>query len=502
MSTELKNTTAITPPAPRCVLFATTLAPKGIPVPSDFPAALLPLGWSTWIERVLDQLATLGVRTVDVVVSTRPEDVRRRLGQGERWGMRLHWHLAKDASTPYGVLQTLDWQGAQRVLVGHADRLLDSAVLSNLLARDHMVVMAPDQGDVAWVGWGSVALAHLPTAPIHCTEQTLGQQLCGQAAIALIDVQACCCADSASALLAAQQSSLDAQGIDKVPATWLRRPWGAHSPDAIIQPGAVMEGPALVGPGCLVSSGAKIGAGTVLTHDVLISQDASVCNSVVFPQTFVGQGLELDHTLVNGRSVEHLRLGVRTVLPVSDGLLLNLQAKKTARVAWFSRVLAALLCGLLAPWLGMDTLLRRVRGLPLRWRKREVVLGRDLDTDNLRLQFLRCAVHSSAGATHPLAHYGAWMDVVGGRRSWFGSRPRSPSEWYALGRDWQLLLSASPVGCLHASAWSEEGGDNLEAYAAADVFFAVSQTTALRLRIVLSLLKAAIPGFKRPQAPS
>jgi hypothetical protein len=136
------------------------------------------------------------------------------------------------------------------------------------------------------------------------------------------------------------------------------------------------------------------------------------------------------------------------------------------------------------PWLAVDAGMRRARGLPLRWVKQLVVVGRDADTGKVQLQTLRCAPDSAGKRQHLLAHYGAWLDVVLGHRSWFGARPRSQSEWYAIGRDWQQLLANTPVGCLHAPAWSEHSTENADARAAADVFFAVSQGLTERMRIL------------------
>ena len=111
------------------------------------------------------------------------------------------------------------------------------------------------------------------------------------------------------------------------------------------------------------------------------------------------------------------------------------------------------------------------------------------------MQTLRCAPASADGAGHWLAHYGEWLDVLQGRRNWFGVRPRSQSEWYALGRDWQLLLASTPVGCLHAPAWQGDLGDGLEAEAAADVYFVVRQSLAEQWRILSLLLRRTKPGL-------
>ena len=476
-------------PAPltgqRCVLFATTAAAQDIPVPLDYSAALLPFGCSTFIETTLDQLADLGIKQVDLVVSARPEALRQLLAQGERWGIQLRWHLVKDAATPYNVLQSLELNPAGLVLLGHAERWIATDAIASMVAHGQVLAHNQDANSVRWAGWGMASAAALQAMSLHCDEATFGAQLCSQTAhLQVLEAAQFLNPCSAADLLNAQQVALTDDFMRRVPATWLRTNWGAYSSDAVLESGALIEGPALIGPGCFVAQGASIGAGTVLTRDVVVSTGSVIVNSVVLPKTFIGQQLELDGTVVNAQSVQHLKLGVRTILPPSEGLLLDLHDRKPTGTSWLARIAAALACLIFLPWLAIDAGVRRARGLPLRWMKQPVVVGRDTDTAKIELRSLRCAPDAASGPRHLLAQYGAWLDVLAGKRSWFGVRPRGLSEWYAIGRDWQLLLANTPVGCLHAPAWSEHSADNNDARAAADVFFAVSQGWAERMRIV------------------
>jgi hypothetical protein len=481
----------------RCVLFASASAPRDVPVASDFPAALLPYGWSTFVERTIEQLARHGVRAIDLVVSARPEELRQVLGQGERWGVQLRWHLAKDSSTPYALLRSIGLEPQQRLLLGHADRMLADHALASLIECDQMLALDREDKGVVWAGWGSIEAGPVCAQSLHKDESAMGEFLCRiTRQLQLLAAGDLVSVDSAAALLRAQHCTMGEEALRALPASWLRTAWGAHSPDAVIQSGAQISGPTLIGPGCFVAAGATLGPGTVLMRDVVISNGASVENSLVLPRTFVGQGLALEETVVKGRSLVHLRLGVRMVLPESDGLLLDLKPKQDHAANWLSRGVAAIACLAFLPWLAIDTAVRRGRGLPLRWRMQLVALGRDADNGELVMQSLRCARVNGHGMGQVLAHYGDWMDVAAGRRSWFGSRPRSQSEWYALGRDWQLLLARTPVGCLHAPAWVDGDSESREARAAADVFYAVSQSLSLRLRIVTGLLRGALSNAK------
>ena len=484
-------------PGLRTVLFATATAPPDVPVPDDFPVALLPFGCGTFAERTLEQLSSAGVRLIDLIVSSRPEELRRILGNGERWGVRLRWHLAKDPSRPYGLLHSLGLDRAQRVLLGHADRWIADDVLATLLKANQMAALTDEKDALKWAGWSCTSPALLDAISPHCDEAAVGARMFSlMPRLLMLEPGQFAGVTNAMQLLSAQQRALTADYMRNAPATWTGTAWGACSPDAVVEAGALIEWPALIGARCFVAAGARIGPATVLTHDVVISAGSSIRNSIVLSHSFVGHGLELDETIVNACSVQHLRLAVRTVIPPSEGLLLDLhlQRKGSAGSSCFARGLAALVCFTLLPWLAIDTGLRHVRGLPLRWRKCLVALGRDTNTGKVRLQNLRCAHPSEHGVGRLLANYGAWLDVAAGHRAWFGARPRSQSEWYALSRDWQFLLSTTPVGCVHAPAWTEGHGGNVEARAAADVFFAVRQGLAERVRLLLAVV-ARIRAF-------
>lgn len=476
-------------PELRTVLFATRTAPPDVPVPDGFPSALLPFGCSTFIEKTLNQLADAGIKQVDLVVSGHPEQLRSLLGNGERWGMNLRWHLAKDASKPYGILQSLGLERAQRVLLGHAEQWIEESAVRALLKNDQTLVQTKKQTDLLWAGWASTTPSLLDGVSPHCDEADLASLLIASGGqIRILKSTRWMDVRSAAQLLDAQRLALTDDLMQEVPATWIRTVWGAHSPDAVVQAGAQVQGPALIGPGCFVAAGASVGPTTVLSSNVVVSAGAGVCDSLILPHTFVGKGLNLEGTVVQGCAVQNIRLNVRTVLPRSEGLLQDLADPQALGTSWLSRLSATILCLVLSPLVALDTGLRRLRGLPLRWHMQLVALGRDTDTGTVRMQSLRCVRATESGLGRMLANYGLLLDVAAGQRAWYGARPRSLSEWYALGRDWQLLLANAPVGCMHASAWSEGEGESLESKAAADVFFAVNRSAGLKARIFFAVL--------------
>jgi hypothetical protein len=109
---------------------------------------------------------------------------------------------------------------------------------------------------------------------------------------------------------------------------------------------------------------------------------------------------------------------------------------------------------------------------------------------------LHCPRPGAGRLQRALAGAAALGDVVAGRRCWFGARPRSHGEWYALSPEWQGILGAAALGLLHAPAWAHDAAHLAEAKAAADVFHAVQRG----LRRNLHILWAGLRTRRGPQA--
>lgn len=435
------------------------------------------------------------MKSLDLVLCDRPEEIRRLLGDGQRWGMQISWHIVKDASRPYDALRSLDLDRAERVVLAHAHCHIDRGSLAILLADHRSLARIDAGGELRWTGWASLSPASVRELRPHLDETTLAQAMCAHAqTLHLMEAERFLGAGSARELLRCQAALLASEDADVVPATWLRAAWGAHSPEALIQPGAQIHGPVLIGAGCLVCRGAEVGPGTILTSNVIVSADSVVRASILFPGTFVGQGLSIEQAIVNGCTVQHVGLDVRTVLPRADGLLLGIGAAAGNWTRIPGRVVAASACMLFLPCIAIDAMLLRLRGRAGRWTQEQVVASRDPATSDVRLVTLRRPRSGQGRFGSLLARYGEWMDIACGHKAWLGVRARSRTEWYALERDWQILLSDAPIGYWQLPAWSDEADRTFESQAAADAFFAVHRGWRQRMRLGLGALRHAWPS--------
>ena len=474
----------------RAVIFATRRAAADLPVPADTPAALLPMGCQTIIEQVMDHLLHAAITDVDIVASDRPEALRALLGDGSRWGMRLRWHLVADPARPYGVLRSPHLQHARQLLIGHADSCPCVDALMRLSQAPAWALYADCNREPYWSGWASLARVRLAELPADTAIDELVRSL-GDAALppVLWDDQDLTLLNSGEDQLQAAIALGDEKGSVDVPASWVKTRWGAMSPQARIHPQARITGPVRIGPGCIVDRNAEVGPAVVLSRNVWVSSGTCVSNCVVLPDSYLGAGLELAHAIVNGPLVRHVSLGVQTTLPAADALLLDLKPGAASGPAAVPRLLAGFAWLIVAPALATRAATRRWAGRPADWRTMMVVTGRDEASQELRLSELRCArPRDDASGANVWALMAGILDVAAGRRCWFGARPRGHSQWYALQPEWQKILSRTPIGLLHAPAWSDDRYQREEACAAADIYLAVQPPRRRALTVLRGLM--------------
>jgi len=467
----------------RAVIFMTAQRAADIPHTDNPLACLLPFGSATFAERVMDSCATAGLRHVDVVVSECPEAVRALLGDGSAWGLTLTWHLAKDSATPYKVLHSLDFADDDLVIVGHAHQWVADRVV-RALQQDPGMAMHIGQS-VRWAGWYSDTARQVCMLDTHEDGVAMGKRVSAMARpCVLARFGEFAQAGSASELLQAQELAFDRSVVDSVPASWRPMPWGAISPDATVSADATIVGPVLIGPGCVVDGAAQVGPKVVLSRNVFVADGAEIRQSVVLSNTYVDGRVTLEQAVVQGNSVQNLKWDVRTVLAPEDAMLTPLVDIHANRTPLASRILAVLVAMLLAPCVVLLAGWQWLTGKPVWWRRTPVVKLRNFETGALQTVTIRQA-HPGGWPASGVGLYGAVLDIVQGRRRWFGLRPRNTSEWYALGRDWQILFSQSMLGVFHAPSWSEDpqGPDN-ESVAAADAFMAVRPTLRDRFDLI------------------
>jgi len=399
------------------------------------PLSNLPVLGKTLVEYWIEHLISLGAREITIVTSDRPHLVRDVVQDGQRWGIKIE-------VTPER------WE------------------LSVTEARAKYIHESPQQ----WLEEpnDAILMDHLPGLRQHALFTNYDSWF------------------EAIHAFMWRAGGPDRIGIRELqPGVWV----GLRSR---ISPKAELRAPCWIGRNVVVSTGAIIGPSAILDDRVFVEERAEISQSVVAPETYVGEFTEVRDSLAWGSQLLNWRRGSCAQIP--DRFLLCALADRQTQVkaTGFLPRLAALIT-LLATWpVGFAAILRSFM--------------------SNHPAFRTCrAVHPQLGGSdsrardiiyYELAQAGPWLKrwpqlwkIVKGEFAWVGNRPLTKAQAAMLSTDFERLWLNAPVGLVSladARGCMDSLGDESRAHAS---FYSVQHSWRLDLAILCSALSHAIFGI-------
>lgn len=237
------------------------------------PLSNIPILGKSLVEYWVEHLATLGAKEVMVLATDRPDQVRVRIGNGTRWGLRASVIPEKNELT-----------------LAEARRKHQADVAAWLSAPNDVI-----------------AMNHLPGLPQHSLVTSYADWFAGVRA------------------LLPNALTPDRIGVRELkPGVWVGL--NAHVPSS-----AKITGPCWIGERAWIEAGAAIGPNTVLEREVFIGRGAEVSHSVIGPETFVGQFTEIRNSIAWGSTLINWERD--SCLRVPDAFLLCSREPKRIRAA-------------------------------------------------------------------------------------------------------------------------------------------------------------------------
>jgi lipopolysaccharide/colanic/teichoic acid biosynthesis glycosyltransferase len=459
----------------RAVIFSSGEWPGIAPLNERCPAPLLPLVDRPFLQHVVEYLASQGVRQFDFVLCHLPEKIEQFLGDGRRWGCSFAYHLVRDPERPYGRLRTLNWgtNDCEPILLGHAEQLpqlhlpdvgAEGACGATAFMYRPFAADRP-QAALEWTGWAILPASKMAHIPLHTDPAGFHDWVLNQA-LEQVELPQLLSAASFRDLLTAHTvvlgkefSGLLWSGRHADPGVWLSR-------NVVLHPTAQLVPPVYIGADTQVGAGVRLGPDVAIGNGCVLDSRAALANAVVFPGSYVGEGLVLTDAVVDKNQLIHPRRG--TVVAVTDNFILGNMAEEHIRrwlVRRLWRLTGLLLLILSLPLLVVTAvLLKLFREGPVVYRKKAVRLPatpQNLEQrifrfysfvpfDGLDGQPLEPRLASLHGIL--LRFLPALMNVVRGELNFVGVPPRAPAEIRALPRDWQTIYLAGKPGIVTEAA--------------------------------------------------
>lgn len=321
-----------------------------------YPTGMVTILDRPFLQHVVESLVEEGFRRFEVVLCHLPEKIEAFLGDGSRWGVVFHYHLARDATCPYEVLRPLKGTfGEEPILLAQGDRLPWLDLRSRGEApRPACFCVKDTRGDPLWTGWALLPQKTFLDLPTDLDERGLGRHLmetCRETGEVvgverMLDVRTYeGILDTCGALLEKRFKGPLLSAKEVEPGVWISRNVSLH-PTAEVIP------PVYVGENCQVGRSVRLGPRAALGKDCIVGSQSHVRDAVVFPGSYVGEALELDRVLVDRNRLVNVRVGAEVSIsePFILGGISGGQGGQGVRVL-LSQCLAAGLLLLLWPLL-------------------------------------------------------------------------------------------------------------------------------------------------------
>ncbi|MDS4028247.1 MAG: NDP-sugar synthase [Candidatus Contendobacter sp.] len=475
----------------QALIFADRLGRELEPLTERTCVALLPVVGKPVLELTLEALVAAGVREAVIAISPFADQVRAVIGDGSRWGMRLDYVLTQGEEDPDTVVERCQNRISAEVLALRGD-VLRGAALGEFRQR---------AGEIG----GPVVQGRAVNAPISlCLNRANGrggleplrwssESSTPDSVWPVVELLTGAL-NRLDSLVAYHRANLDAAagrfpGLivpGREAALGLRV--GLRSR---VSPRSLRQGIACVGNHCRIEASAEFHGEVVIADDVIVDRHAILRDSVVLPETYVGELVEVQNAIVQGNCL--IRVDTGAVLPVLETFLLaDLRAVTLSGTLAepLNQALGTLTLALSLPlWpLALAAALISGASAPLH----EVNLrGNRLEFDEFGNRRRRVFVTREWATTIPVLRYLPWLlAVVSGDLRLVGVEPLTPEQADDRVEEWERVSDQAPAGLIGPTQLTLPANAPREERLLSDAFYARQRGTVRDLRYLLQGLGA------------
>ncbi|MCB1823211.1 MAG: NDP-sugar synthase [Candidatus Competibacteraceae bacterium] len=470
----------------QALIFADRLGRELEPLTDRTCAALLPVTGKPVLEHTLEALGAAGLSEAVVAVSPFADPLRLALGDGGRWGIRLHYVLTCGEEDPDAVVERCQSPLADELLALRGD-VLHGAALGEFLRLAAEVTgpvvygraahaplslclhRAGGRGGLEPLRWSAEPVEMPPTWPVV--------ELPGAALNRLESPRAYHRANLDAA--AGRFPGLIVPGQQVAPGLTV-------GPCSRVSPRGPGQGVAFVGENCRVEASAGLYGEVVIANRVTVDRHASLRDSVVLSDTYIGERLEVRNAIIQGNRLIQVDTGA--VLPVIETFLPASQREARpgdVLAAPFDRLLGLLLLLLSLPLWPLALVAALVENFddPLRETR---LRGNRLEFDEFGVRRRRVFVAMEWMTSIPLLrHLPRLLAVVSGDLRLVGAEPPTPEQADSRREDWERLADRAPAGLIGPAQLILPAGVPRETRLMSDVFYTCQRGTGKDLRYLL-----------------
>ncbi len=475
---------------------------------SRLPSPLAFLLDRPFLQHVIEVCVNGGVKKFDILISAHPEKIEKALGNGNRWGVEITYHLLKD---PSQFIRIFDSPKTEPFfLFARGDRLPAMAFedLAALGARHGLsaICTVSQDAEPCWSGWAILPAHASPLlSPDHGYEDFFTWLMDNNAGILPTPAVLSCA--SCNDLLQANKAALShdtfhflmrtANEVEK--GIWIARDVALH-PDANIIP------PVYLDEKIRIEADVTLGPHVVLGRRTMVARGSTLKNAVVFPGTYVGEELEIINSVLDRNCLVNTEFDSETF--ISEQFILGDMAEQNIK-KWLgtqvSRGVALVLTLMFLPLTAATTLaLKMFRKAPLIRTTQAIALP--TATDEFSWNTVNLTFFAFPHDNHSRG-YGFWwkdfllrflpglFNVIQGKMAITGVAPRTREALKALDQDWREIYIRGKLGLI-TEAMIHFGGDPTpdERYSAEAIYIASPSLFRDVMLVIKYFSRLLLPG--------
>ena len=418
----------------KALVLADRIGKELLPLTKKTCVALLPVAGKPVLEYAIESLINSGVSDITLVISADAENVEKIFGAGARWGVRFNYILTRGEEHPYDIIQRINNQDDYLVLRGD---ILSNEIISQTCNKD---TPKSELDDFCWIKEKYInKLDSLKS--FHQTN---------------LDV------------IAGKFDNLIIPGRELALGLKIGR-------KSQISPQSLKQGIAFVGSNCRVHPQAELLDQVVISDNVIIDRAATIESSVILPNTYIGEFVEIKNAIVWSNDL--IRVDIDTVLHISDTFLLadlDTQTISKSIAQPVNRLLGLLLMILSLPLWLLAPIVSNKKNLL----KKNQLEGNRLQFDDFGNRKRKVFTAWTWNTSIPILRYLPYLwSILTGDLRVVGVIPLTPSESEQRVEDWARVRDEAPIGLIGPSQLNLPTNVPIEEKLMSDAFYARQRST-------------------------
>lgn len=479
---------------------------------SRIPSTLAFLLDRPFLQHVIEMCVNGGIKKFDILLSSHPEKIETALGNGKRWGVEITYHLLKKPSQFTRIFDTL--KAEHFFLFARGDRLpamnFDSLTTLDSQPSLSAICTQADTADPCWSGWAILPAHEPPQFPLDNGYDGFFQWLMDNNAYTISTPEVLSC-ESCNTLLKANQAVLShdefhflmrtASEVEK--GVWISRDVALH-PDVNIIP------PVYLDEQIRIEAGVTLGPHVVMGKGTMVAQDSTLKNAVVFPNTYVGEGLEIINSVLDRNCLVNTEFSSETF--ISEQFILGDMEEKNIKkwlTSQVSRLTALVLSLIFLPLTAATALvLKFFRKGDLFYKIWAIRLPTATDPfswNSVELSFFALSHDNNAPGMgfwwkdFLLRFLPGLFNVIKGKMAITGVSPRIREDLETLDQDWREIYIRGQLGLVTEAMINFGRDPNPDELYSAEAIYISSPSVSRDIRLVLKYFTRLILPSKKLQ---